>query len=94
MQSLPIITNVVSANRAHGEVYSYVDVYEEMLFIINIFKIINFPNMCSNIPASLTYGVYISQLIRYARAAVTITVFKYRNKIGKIVVKAVSYSVT
>ena len=27
------------------------------------FKIIIFPNMCSNIPA----GVYISQLIRYAR---------------------------
>jgi hypothetical protein len=26
--------------------------------------------------------------------AVTVTVFKYRNKIGKIVVKAVSYSVT
>ena len=32
------------------------------------FKIINFPNMCSNIPAS-AYGVYISQLIRYARAS-------------------------
>ena len=32
------------------------------------FKIINFPNMCSNIPASPAYGVYISQLIRYARA--------------------------
>ena len=30
------------------------------------FKIINFPNMCSNIPASPAYGVYISQLIRYA----------------------------
>jgi hypothetical protein len=30
------------------------------------FKIINFPNMCSNIPASAAYGVYISQLIRYA----------------------------
>jgi hypothetical protein len=28
------------------------------------FKIINFPNMCSNIPASPAYGVYISQLIR------------------------------
>jgi hypothetical protein len=26
--------------------------------------------------------------------AVTITVFKYRNKIGKVVVKAVPYSVT
>jgi hypothetical protein len=33
------------------------------------FKIINFPNMCSNIPASLAYGVYISQLIDYARAS-------------------------
>jgi hypothetical protein len=29
----------------------------------------NFPNMCSNIPASPVYGVYISQLIRYARAS-------------------------
>ena len=33
------------------------------------FKIINFPNMCSNIPASPAYGDYISQLIRYARAS-------------------------
>jgi hypothetical protein len=29
------------------------------------FKIINLPNMCSNIPVSPAYGVYISQLIRY-----------------------------
>jgi hypothetical protein len=27
------------------------------------------PNMCSNIPASPAYDVYISQLIRYARAS-------------------------
>jgi hypothetical protein len=33
------------------------------------FKIINFPIMCSNIPASPAYGVYLSQLIRYARAS-------------------------
>ena len=32
------------------------------------FKNINFPNMCSNIPASPAYGAYISQLIRYTRA--------------------------
>jgi hypothetical protein len=39
-------------------------------FMINFnFKIINFPNMCSNIPASPAYGVFISQLIRYARAS-------------------------
>ena len=33
------------------------------------FKIINFPNMSSNIPASPACGVYISQLIRYARTS-------------------------
>ena len=33
------------------------------------FKILNFPNMWSNIPASPAYGVYISQMIRYARAS-------------------------
>jgi hypothetical protein len=32
------------------------------------FEITNFPNMCSNILASPAYDVYISQLIRYARA--------------------------
>ena len=31
------------------------------------FKIINFPKMCSNIPASPAYGAYISQLIRHGR---------------------------
>ena len=28
----------------------------------------NFPFICSNIPAAPTYGVYITQLIRYSRA--------------------------
>jgi hypothetical protein len=32
------------------------------------FAIVNFPFLCSNIPLSPAYGVYISQLIRYARA--------------------------
>jgi len=32
------------------------------------FTIVNFPFISSNIPASPTYGVYISQLIRYSRA--------------------------
>ena len=42
------------------------------------FKIINFPNMCSNIPAS-AYGVYISQLIRYARASSNYSDFLKRH---------------
>jgi hypothetical protein len=37
------------------------------------FKNINFPNICSNIPASPAYGVYISQLIRNARASSNLT---------------------
>ena len=32
------------------------------------FAIVNFPFLSSNIPASPTYGVYMSQLIRYSRA--------------------------
>ena len=32
------------------------------------FPIVNFPFICSNIPAAPSYGVYISQLIRYSRA--------------------------
>ena len=32
------------------------------------FLIVNFPFICSNIPVTLSYGVYISQLIRYSRA--------------------------
>ena len=43
------------------------------------FKIINFSNMCSNIPASPAYGVYISPLIRYARASSNYSDFMKRH---------------
>ena len=43
------------------------------------FKTINFPNMCSNIPSSPAYGVYISQLIRYARASSNYSDFLKRH---------------
>ena len=43
------------------------------------FKRMNFPNMCSNIPASPAYGVYISQLIRYARASSNYSDFLKRH---------------
>ena len=33
------------------------------------FNIVNFPFLSSNIPQSPAYGVYVSQLIRYARAS-------------------------
>ena len=31
------------------------------------FNIVNYPYMCSNIPAKPTYGVYVSQLVRISR---------------------------
>jgi hypothetical protein len=43
------------------------------------FKIINFPYMCSNIPASPAYGVNISQSIRYARASSNYSDFLKRH---------------
>ena len=43
------------------------------------FKIINFLNMWSHIPASPAYGVYISQLIRYARASSNYSDFLKRH---------------
>ena len=43
------------------------------------FKIINFPNMCSNRPASPAYGVYISQLIGNARASSNYSDFLKRH---------------
>jgi hypothetical protein len=40
---------------------------------------VHFPNMCSNIPASPAYGVYISQLIRSARASSNYSDFLKRH---------------
>ena len=42
------------------------------------FKIVNFPFICGNIPSAPAYGVYISQLIRYARACRKYTDFIHR----------------
>ena len=44
------------------------------------FPIVNFPFICSNIPQSPAYGVFISQLIRYARACSSYEDFLYRGR--------------
>ena len=44
------------------------------------FRIVNFPYISSNIPESPAYGVYISQLLRYARACSSYCDFIYRGK--------------
>jgi hypothetical protein len=44
-------------------------------------SIVNFPYLCSNIPASLEYSVYISQLNRYARGCSTYDQFLVRGSL-------------
>ena len=44
------------------------------------FHIVNFPYLSSNIPSGPSYGVYISQLIRYARCCSHYDDFRYCHK--------------
>ena len=50
---------IESNNRLYTKLYDKRDDFD--------FHIVNFPFLSSNIPSSPSYGVYISQLIRYAR---------------------------
>ena len=43
------------------------------------FDIVNFPFLCGNVPQLPSYGVYISQLIRYARASTSYDEFLSRS---------------
>ena len=44
------------------------------------FDIVNFPFLDGDVPRRTSYGVYISQLIRFARASSNLNNFNYRNK--------------
>ena len=44
------------------------------------FGIVNFPFLDGDVPRRTSYGVYISQLIRFARASSYLNDFNYRNK--------------
>ena len=44
------------------------------------FDIVNFPFLDCDVPRRTSYGVYISQLIRFARASSNRNDFNYRNK--------------
>ena len=45
------------------------------------FEIVNFPFLDGDVPRSTSYGVYISQLIRFARASSYVANFNTRNKL-------------
>ena len=44
------------------------------------FDIVNFPFLDGDVPRSTSYGVYISQLIRFARVSSHVADFNARNK--------------
>ena len=44
------------------------------------FDIVNYPFLDGDVPRLTSYGVYISQLIRFARASSNLNDFNYRNK--------------
>ena len=45
------------------------------------FDILNFPFLDGDVPRSASYGVYISQLIRFARVSSHVDDFNTRNKV-------------
>ena len=45
------------------------------------FEIVNFPFLDGDVPRSTSYGVYISQLIRFARASSCVADFNTRNRL-------------
>ena len=45
------------------------------------FEIVNFPFLDGNVPRSTSYGIYISQHIRFARASSYVTALNTRNKL-------------
>ena len=45
------------------------------------FDIVNFPFLDGDVPRSTSYGVYISQLIQFARVPSYVDVFNTRNKV-------------
>ena len=45
------------------------------------FDIVNFPFLDGDVPCSTSYGVYISQLVRFARVSSHVDDFNTRNKV-------------
>ena len=62
-----------SSNRLHTKLYDKRDDFD--------FHIVDFPFYSSNIPSNPSYGVYISQLIRYARCCSYCDDFGCRHKL-------------
>jgi hypothetical protein len=70
---LDVLLNVNAGGKLTTQMYDKRDDFS--------FTIVNSPYICSNIPLSPAYEVYISQLIRYARACYTYDQFLSRGSL-------------
>jgi hypothetical protein len=70
---LDVLLNIDAGGKLTTQLYNKRDDFN--------FAIVNFPNICSNIPLSPAYGVYTFQLIRYARACSTYDQFLNRDRL-------------
>jgi hypothetical protein len=68
-----ILHNIDSNGRLTTSLYDKWDDFD--------IAIVNFPFLCWNIPLSPAYGVYISQLIQYARPRFAYEDFSKRGKL-------------
>ena len=62
----------ISNGFVSSKIYDKRDVFD--------FDIVNFPFLDGDVPRSTSYGVYISQLIRFARVSSHVVDFNARNK--------------
>ena len=67
------LTFIIGNNRLHTKLYDKRDDFN--------FHVVNFPFLSRNIPSGPSYGVYISQLIRYVRCCTYYDDFGYRHKL-------------
>ena len=73
----------ISNDITSAKIYDKRDLYD--------FEIVNFPFLDGDVPRSTSYGVYISQLIRFARASSHVADFNTRNNclLGNFLNKAI-----
>ena len=65
------LSHSIVNNTIHTKIYDKRDDFD--------FNIVNFPHLDGDVPRATSYGVYISQLIRYARACTRVEDFNERN---------------
>ena len=79
-QIYPSELKLNKANASDTEA-AFLDLHLSISYDIVSTKIVNFPFLDGDVPRSTSYGVYISQLIRFARASSYVTDFNTRNKL-------------